>query len=100
MKIYKTLLIYLFITINAYAKEDKVAYQDCILQYITGTEDKSATNILSEACRVLYIDNFILLEKEKNYNQCLLEYLQGSKNRDESIKIKNTCNEKYRSFFN
>lgn len=100
MNKYKIFFVLLFIAGNVQAKEDKAAYQDCVLQYVTGTEDPSAASMLTHACNQLYVDNFMLSEKDVNYNQCLLDYLPDSKNRAVSMKVKQTCNEKHRSFFN
>jgi hypothetical protein len=99
MNKYKVLLVLLFFAGNVQAKEDKEAYQDCVLQYVAGTEDPSAASMLTYACNQLYVDNFMLSEKDTNYNQCLLDYLPDSKKRAVSMKIKQTCNEKHRSFF-
>ncbi|MUK68290.1 hypothetical protein GNP76_11975 [Aliivibrio fischeri] len=100
MNKFKIMLLWLFIANSVQAKEDKEAYQDCIFQYVTGTEEPSVSLILTNACKKLYIDNFMLEEKDANYNQCLLDNLQSSKNKIASLKVKQACDQKYRSFFN
>lgn len=46
------------------------------------------------------MENILLEEKDVNYNQCLLDNLQSSKNKIASLKVKQACDQKYRSFFN
>ena len=81
------------------AKEDKAGYETCILEHVSGSEDALAANLMSYACHRLYIDNFMLAEKDQAYYQCLLEYLPDAKKPEISLQIKRVCNEKYRSLF-
>lgn len=94
------LSVAIFVTsLQLLAKEDKAGYEDCILEHVSGTEDTLAANMMSYACHRLYIDNFMLNEKDKGYFQCLLDYMPEAKKPEITIQIRRTCNDKYRSFF-
>ncbi|WP_036823535.1 VF_A0006 family four-cysteine protein, partial [Photobacterium sanctipauli] len=87
-------------TANASFAEDKAAYEDCVLQHVSLAENGTAANLMTNACHRLYIDNFMLSEKDQSYFQCLLEYLPPSKSTPVAMRIKSTCNSKHRSLFN
>ncbi len=85
---------------TAVAKQNKEAYQDCILASASKAEDTSAASMMTNACHRLYIDNFMLSQKDQDYFQCLLDYLPDVKKRSVAVQVQQTCDQKHRSFFN
>ncbi|MCW8327556.1 hypothetical protein MD588_01905 [Photobacterium sp. SDRW27] len=92
-------IIILIVSFQQVAKEDKVGYEDCILEHVSGTEDALAANLMTYACHRLYIDNFMLSEKDQAYFQCLLDYMPDAKKPEITLQIKRVCNDKHRSLF-
>ena len=92
-------IVILIVSFQLVAKEDKEGYEDCILEHVSGTEDALAANFMTYACHRLFIDNFMLSEKDQGYFQCLLDYLPDAKKAEITLQIKHVCNEKHRSLF-
>ncbi|MGF1682607.1 VF_A0006 family four-cysteine protein [Photobacterium minamisatsumaniensis] len=82
------------------AAEDKEAHEDCILEHVSLAENGTAASLMTNACHRLYIDNFMLSEKDQGYFQCLLDYLPPSKSTSVAMQVKSTCNSRHRSLFN
>ncbi|KMV30694.1 MULTISPECIES: VF_A0006 family four-cysteine protein [Photobacterium] len=101
MRINKGLSVALcLVASTAVAKQDKEAYQDCILSSASQAEDSAAASIMTNACHRLYIDNFMLSSKDQDYFQCLLDYLPDVKKRSAAVQVQQTCDRKHRSLFN
>lgn len=81
------------------AKEDKAGYEECVLEHVSGSEDALAANMMTYACHRLYIDNFMITEKDQGYFQCLLDYMPDAKKPEITLQIKRVCNDKHRSLF-
>lgn len=84
---------------GAQAKADREGYDTCILEHVSVSENTTATNLMTNACHRLYIDNFMLSEKDQAYFSCLLEYLPAVKNDQSAMQVKNTCDSRHRSLF-
>ncbi|WP_237156959.1 VF_A0006 family four-cysteine protein [Photobacterium rosenbergii] len=82
------------------AKEDKDGYETCILEYVSLAENGTSANLMTNACHRLYIDNFMLSDKDEAYFQCLLDYLPETKHLRTAMQVKSTCNSRHRSLFN
>lgn len=100
MKRVVALLLGAFVTVsNVSAKEDKAGYEDCVLEHVSGAEEVLAVNVITYACHRLYIDNFMLSDKDEAYFSCLLEYLPASKSEQVTHKIRNICYRRHLGLF-
>ncbi|KLV09168.1 hypothetical protein ABT56_02955 [Photobacterium aquae] len=86
--------------VPAVAKEDKEGYETCILEHVPPSENAVATNLMTNACHRLFIDNFMLSDKDRAYFECQLQYLPVVKNDQAAFQVKATCNKRHRSLFN
>ncbi|MEJ2762656.1 VF_A0006 family four-cysteine protein [Photobacterium sp. MCCC 1A19761] len=84
---------------NVAAKEDKAAYQHCVLTHVAGVEDSLAASLMTYACHRLYIDNFMLSAQDEGYFQCLLTYLPEAKQQQVTLLVRQTCHEQHRRLF-
>ncbi|MGR5061794.1 VF_A0006 family four-cysteine protein [Photobacterium sp. DNB22_13_2] len=82
------------------AKEDKEGYETCILEHVSLAENGTSANLMTNACHRLYVDNFMLSDKDQAYFQCLLDYLPETKHLRTAMQVKSTCNSRHRSLFN
>ena len=94
------LLVVAFSSTVSIAKEDKEGYETCILEYVSLAENGTSANLMTNACHRLYIDNFMLSDKDEAYFQCLLDYLPETKHLRTAMQVKSTCNSRHRSLFN
>ncbi|UXI02089.1 VF_A0006 family four-cysteine protein [Photobacterium sp. TY1-4] len=95
-----TVLLIGFVVVGSVAaKEDKAAYQHCVLTHVSGVEDSLAANLMTYACHRLYIDNFMLSAEDEGYFQCLLTYLPEAKQQQVTLLVRQTCHQQHRSLF-
>lgn len=88
-----TFVFSLFIANPIFAGQDE--YDDCLLKHLINAKVDSSTQIMKNACRELFKDYTIVLEKRKEYNECLLKYLPGVESDDAVTEIQEVCNRKY-----
>ncbi|RQR63602.1 hypothetical protein DIE19_09315 [Burkholderia sp. Bp9126] len=62
----------------AFALTDNYAqYDECVLQSLRDSWNSAAARLIRQSCDALYLNNAMLLPRERRYYECILQSLPG-----------------------
>ncbi|RQS05386.1 hypothetical protein DIE07_26675 [Burkholderia sp. Bp9002] len=62
----------------AFALTDNYAqYDECVLQSLRDSWNPAAARLIRQSCDALYLNNAMLLPRERRYHECVLQSLPG-----------------------
>ncbi|MGZ2746132.1 VF_A0006 family four-cysteine protein [Burkholderia stagnalis] len=62
----------------AFALTDNYAqYDECVLQSLRDSWNPAAARLIRQSCDALYLNNAMLLPRERRYYECILQSLPG-----------------------
>ncbi|MBA2410643.1 MAG: hypothetical protein H0V62_13085 [Gammaproteobacteria bacterium] len=71
------------------------AYDDCILEHLSGAKLDIASQLITNACYENYEDSGLMSDEDRAYNQCLLDYLPRVESITATLQIRRVCARKF-----
>ncbi|WP_325100487.1 VF_A0006 family four-cysteine protein [Paraburkholderia caribensis] len=67
------------------------SYDECLLVGLRDARSQVASNYIQRSCYALYVNNAMLLPRERTYHECILQNMPGAREQFAIMRINAVC---------